>query len=113
MIGPPIGVDPRNAMAHRAITRPRISGTLSSCKVEFPSERKLIEKMPTRTRAAMANTRLGAIAAARIAAPNRNAALTIMRGTTRVRLAVYSPPITDPMPIATVRAAYVPARSAG
>jgi len=38
MTGPPIGVEPSQASAHSAITRPRISGRAASCRVVLASE---------------------------------------------------------------------------
>ena len=38
MMGPPIGVEPSQASAHSAITRPRISGRAASCRVVLASE---------------------------------------------------------------------------
>lgn len=60
MIGPPMVVEPRNAMDHRAITLPRMFGTLSSWRIVFPSEIKMTEKTPTSAIAATHRTRLGA-----------------------------------------------------
>ena len=37
-IGPPMGVEPSQASAHSAITRPRISGLAASCRVVLASE---------------------------------------------------------------------------
>ena len=37
-IGPPIGVEPSQASAHSAITRPRISGLAASWRVVLASE---------------------------------------------------------------------------
>src|ERR1017187_10773482 len=37
-IGPPIGVEPSQASAHRAMTRPRIVGLAASCRVVLASE---------------------------------------------------------------------------
>jgi Domain of unknown function (DUF1707) len=41
-MGPPIGVEPSQASAHSAITRPRISGLAASCRVVLASELKVI-----------------------------------------------------------------------
>ncbi len=39
MIGPPIGVEPRKATDHSAMTRPRICGSEASCTVLEPCDR--------------------------------------------------------------------------
>ena len=39
MRGPPMGVDPRKATDHSAMTRPRICGSVASCRVELPMDR--------------------------------------------------------------------------
>ena len=44
--GPPTGVDPMNATAHSAMTRPRIEGAAPSCKVAFPVDMKQIAAKP-------------------------------------------------------------------
>jgi hypothetical protein len=41
-MGPPIGVEPSQASAHSAITRPRISGLAASCRVVLASELKVM-----------------------------------------------------------------------
>jgi uncharacterized protein DUF1707 len=41
-MGPPIGVEPSQASAHSAITRPRIWGLAASCRVVLASELKVI-----------------------------------------------------------------------
>ncbi len=41
-IGPPMGVDPSQASAHRAMTRPRISGLAASWRVVLARELKVM-----------------------------------------------------------------------
>src|ERR1700690_3638022 len=50
-IGPPMVVEPRKAIDQNDITRPRICGELSSCNMLLPIEEKLIELIPTKTKA--------------------------------------------------------------
>jgi len=45
--GPPIGVEPRNATLHSAITRPRIDGSAASWSVLLPLARKPMDSAPT------------------------------------------------------------------
>ena len=73
--GPPMVVEPRNDTVQKDMTRPRICGELSSCKMLLPSEEKLIEQIPTSTMASAESSRLGMKAAARTANPNSRAAL--------------------------------------
>ena len=47
MAGPPIGVEPRKATAHKAMTRPRIEGSDPSCRVELPVARNETLPQPT------------------------------------------------------------------
>src|SRR3954471_13555554 len=68
-IGPPIGVEPRKATAHSAMTRPRISGADASCSVLLPLARKLTLAAPTNAIATSSTAKLGATAAAISRAP--------------------------------------------
>lgn len=52
-MGPPMVVEPRKAIVQKDMTRPRICGALVSCKVLLPSEEKLIEQIPTKTRTSL------------------------------------------------------------
>ena len=63
----PMGVLPRNATAHSAITRPRILGSEASCNVLFPLDRKATLAAPTASSATSSKGRFGAMAAAAIA----------------------------------------------
>src|SRR5512140_2227771 len=91
-IGPPKVVVPRKATVQSDMTRPRIFGELSSCRVLLPSEEKLIEKIPTTTRASPESHKLGMKAAAKTANPNSNEAPTSLYGWTPLRLAKKMPP---------------------
>ena len=79
-IGPPMVVDPRNAIDQNDITRPRICGELSSCIMLLPSDEKLIELIPTNTKANPVSNRLGMKAAINTANPNNRDALTTLYG---------------------------------
>jgi hypothetical protein len=61
-----MGVDPSQASAHSAITRPRISGLAASWRVVLARELKVMLPYPTKTRAASSRARFGAAAAARM-----------------------------------------------
>ena len=41
-MGPPMGVEPSQASAHSAITRPRMVGLAASCRVVLASELKVM-----------------------------------------------------------------------
>ena len=69
-------VEPRKATDQKDITRPLICGELTNCKVLLPSEEKLIEQIPTSTKASPESRRLGIKEAANTASPNNNEALT-------------------------------------
>src|SRR5450830_954837 len=62
-MGPPMVVEPRKAIDQNDMTRPRICGELTNCKVLLPSEEKLIEQTPTNTRASPESSKLGMKAA--------------------------------------------------
>ena len=71
-IGPPIGVDPAKATAHRAMTLPRISGEVSVCKVTLPKEAKHTAKNPTADNRTTAENNVGASEAIKVKNPKRN-----------------------------------------
>ena len=102
-IGPPIGVDPRNATAQSAITRPRICGSAASCSVLLPVERNATLDAPTSAIPTSATGRFGAAAVPSMASPNRPDATTSAGMPVRPHPATYSPPTTAPRPIAAVR----------
>ena len=101
-IGPPIGVDPITATVHSAMTRPRIRGSAASCSVLLPLDMQPTLVAPTNSSATSSSSRVGAKAAARMAAPNAIEELTRERTPTRPRAAIHSPPPTAPTPIAAV-----------
>ena len=106
MIGPPIGLVPRDPTDQRPITHPCIPGLRSTCTVALAREGKPIEKTPTISMAAEATTRLGATAGRRMDIPTRAAETVSVRRFRALRLAVHTPPMTAPLPIDAVRTAY-------
>ena len=100
MIGPPIGVEPRKATVQNDITRPRIPGSLSCCRMTFPSDKKMMEQSPTTVIAITAMASVGTAAAANMARPNTRAATGSMEAVVFRRLAEYRPPIAEPTPLA-------------
>ena len=98
-------VEPRNATDQKDMTRPRMWGALDSCRTLLPSEEKLIEQIPTKTKANPVSSNVGMKAAARTAAPNKSEALTSLYGVIPLRLAKKRPPKAAPTPIEAVRKA--------
>ena len=110
-IGPPMGVEPRNATAHSAITRPRIAG--SAAQLQGAVALGQDARRSLRRRAACATSsrpELGASAAARMATPK-----TVGRPDQRPQAGArrgpptYRPPMTAPTPIAAVMKPYASA----
>lgn len=99
MIGPPIGVLPRNATPHRAITRPRISGAAPSCRAALAVAMNRMLAAPTANSATTASGSVGAAATARISTPKtaeyRSSAVT----DASERRADANPPMTAPAPM--------------
>ena len=58
-MGPPIGVLPRKATVHSAMTRPRICGSALSCSVVLARARNVMLAAPTNTRDTTATGRVG------------------------------------------------------
>jgi len=54
-----MGVDPRNVIANRAITRPRISRLALSCSSEFDVAMNVVLMAPTGSITAISSGRLG------------------------------------------------------
>ncbi len=87
-IGPPIGVDPRNATAHNAITRPRICGAAASCSELLPFDRNDTLAAPTASIATISSGNVGAADARSSTTPNTADDVTIARMPVRPRAAV-------------------------
>ena len=79
-MGTPTVVDPRKAIDQNDITRPRICGELSSCNRLLPIEEKLMEVIPTNTKAKPVSNKLGMNAAAKTAKPNNKEAVITLFG---------------------------------
>jgi hypothetical protein len=97
-----MGVEPRNATAHRAMTRPRIDGDAVSCSVLLPVDWNATLIPPTTAMAPSSTGSDGAAAARASAAPNSSAFLTIAVAPVRPLPATSSPPTTAPAPMAAV-----------
>lgn len=96
---------PPQHIAHKAITRPRMSGREVNCRVAFALALKAMLANPTRERAASASTNDGAKAAKIIVAPQA----TAVRDSVKVldaerRPATISPPTMEPIDIAMTKA---------
>lgn len=102
MIGPPIGVDPRNATDHSDITRPRKCGRLASCSVLALVERNAVLAAPIASSATSAGPSEGASATPVIVRLNTRESSVSDRRPTFIRRATTRPPITAPTPIAEV-----------
>ena len=86
------------------MTRPRMAGAASSCRVELTPAAKVTVAKPSGTRATRATGSVGAMAARRAKTPKPSAAPTSSRSLTRPRAPVASAPATDPIAIATASA---------
>ena len=62
MTGAPMAALPTRAIDHRAVTRPRYSGSAASWTMAFPVVRKVMVATPARTQAATAAGQTGAAA---------------------------------------------------
>jgi hypothetical protein len=78
MIVAPIGVLPMNAVDHRAVIRPRMSGRAASWTVLFPVVRNVMLAKPTTASSATAATVWVVRAVANIAAAYTSAARIIL-----------------------------------
>ena len=87
-IGPPIGVEPMNATAHSAITRPRICGAAASCSELLPFDRNDTLAAPTASIATSSSGRFGAADARSRTTPKTADDVTIARTPVRPRAAV-------------------------
>ena len=104
-MGAPTSVEPKMAIAHSDMTRPRMCGAAASCIIVLPSEVRLMEKNPTNTIPTMASESVGIMAVMPIESPKKNAEPTNSCGAVFRRLAAKSPPATEPAPIAESSAA--------
>ena len=96
MIGAPIGVDPRNATANSAATRPRNSGAARLCARAPAEERNAIEVAPV-GRSTTANTAVDVTSAATsMHTPRPSAAIVTNRVVIRSRCATTSDATTAP-----------------
>ena len=103
--GPPIGVEPRKATDHSDMTRPRMDGSDSSCRVELPRERNVTEQAPTKQQDhRLHRQRGGQRAASSTATPNTAAVRhQPLRARRAAGPAAIRPPTTAPMPMQAVR----------
>ena len=85
MIGPPIGVEPRNAMLHSAITRPRMTGSDASCRVEFPFDMNETLAAPTKASAISSTASVGDAAAS----ASRARPAGVFSAASKMRLAIW------------------------
>ena len=90
-------------MAKSAMTRPRISSRLSSCKVAFDVATKAIETAPIGTSRTTATATDGASATPAMSRPKAAQSPVSRANEGLERWATVKPPITAPMPIAPIR----------
>jgi hypothetical protein len=102
MTGPPTGVEPWKATNHSDITRPRISGSAASWRVELPVAMNVMLAPPANARAASSSPSDGATVASATATPNIAAARTSGCSPVVPRAATRRPPAIAPTPIAAV-----------
>src|SRR3989338_2967593 len=103
--GAPTRVEPKSAMDHKDITRPRMCDADSNWIIVFAIEERQMEKKPTNPIATVARPSVGIAAVTHIETPKRNAHRTNSCTPTAFRLAEKSPPTTLPAPIAESKAA--------
>jgi hypothetical protein len=94
--GPPIGVLPRNTIACRASTRPRISGAVRSCTVAVVAVMNTMLAKPRNSAAGNELANVGMQAITTMLAPNSAEPLTTSLVEIVVRRAVTRAAISDP-----------------
>src|SRR4051812_41377381 len=86
--GPPIGVEPRNRMEYKAITRPRMTGIDCSCNAVMVAERNAIPVAPAAAPARAAVGTVGATATRKLERPRPTLARASRRLSIVLRLAM-------------------------
>jgi hypothetical protein len=89
------------------MTRPRITGSTESCRLEFTPAANVTLAAPTSISAASSNHSVGAAAASSVNPPNAAEAAIRIRIETRPRAPAASAPAIEPTPIALRRSPYV------
>ncbi len=95
-IGPPIGVLPRNSIACSARTRPRISGAARTCTIAVDDTMNVIEKKPSTSPSAKADSSPGTTAITASVAPYATAAKLTWRTPTSTFRALIRAPTREP-----------------
>ena len=113
MIGAPITPIPMNAIAHSAMTRPRMPADVTTWRIVLVSDVKDTEKKPTTAMATLAQARVGETATSAIAAPKPNAPVASAPIVAVRRPAITSPPTTAPAPMADMSSATAVATAEG
>lgn len=93
-----------NATAHKAITRPRIWGSVPICSVELAIDKNETLAKPTSAIATSSIANIGASPAKVMNTAKINDARIIARTPVFPRAAVQSPPMTAPVPMAANKA---------
>src|SRR3989344_1206098 len=91
MMGAPRSVEPKSAIVHSDMTRPRMCEADSSWTMVLPMDERHIEKNPTNPIATTARPREGIAAVMHMETPKRNAHNTNSCAPTTLRLAEKSP----------------------
>jgi hypothetical protein len=91
------------------MTRPRMAGAASSCRVELMLAANVTLAAPVTASATSSRPSVGAAAATRLNAPKAKAASASSLESIRSRVPEASAPVMAPTAIAAVSAAYVPA----
>ena len=92
---------PISRSMYKAMTRPRMSGRVASCRVELAADISVIIDAPTAAQANRATTSTGAAAAASMLRPSMRAPPLMRWADVRPLPAAASDPIRAPTPIPT------------
>src|SRR5699024_2699361 len=107
--GAPTGVEPKNTMRYRLITRPRTVGSVPSGIVVVAAVIIVRVKKPTRIDIAENAQKLGMIAISPEETPKPNAAPSTRRTRGRFRRAAASAPASEPIAMTEPSSPYSPA----
>lgn len=107
--GAPIGVPPVNTIMNRAITRPRISGSVAIWTLALAVTLTVSPNIPIGTSSAANSQNPGAKAVTTSSTENSSAAATSSRSRELPRRAASSAPAREPAAISVLKSPYVPA----